>query len=128
MQPGDSTKARKGVDKKQDSSMIEFDDFIKIDLRVARIEKAEEVDGADRLLRLHLDVGELGKRQVLAGVRGHYSPDELNGRLTVVVANLKPRKMRFGVSEGMILAASEDDGKPHLLDPDSGAQPGMRIK
>src|SRR5690625_5978986 len=88
--------------------MIDFDDFIKVDLRVARIDRAEEVDGADRLLRLHLDVGELGKRQVLAGVRGHYSPDELNGRLTVVVANLKPRKMRFGVSEGMILARSEE--------------------
>lgn len=125
---GDSAGPKQGEDKKQDSNMIDFDDFIKVDLRVARIDRAEEVDGADRLLRLHLDVGELGKRQVLAGVRGHYSPDELNGRLTVVVANLKPRKMRFGVSEGMILAASEDNGKPHLLDPDSGAQPGMRIK
>ncbi|QKK02308.1 MAG: methionine--tRNA ligase [Pseudomonadota bacterium] len=113
---------------KEDDDMIQFDDFIKVDLRVARIDSAEEVQGADKLLRLSLDVGELGQRQVLAGIRGHYEPDELNGRLTVVVANLEPRKMRFGVSEGMVLAASGEDGRPWLLSPDSGAEPGMRIK
>jgi methionyl-tRNA synthetase len=115
-------------DKKEDKSdMIQFDDFIKVELRVARIAKAEEVEGADKLLRLQLDLGELGERQVLAGIRKHYRPEELDGRLTVVVANLEPRKMRFGVSEGMVLAASGEDGRPWLLEPDSGAEPGMRI-
>jgi methionyl-tRNA synthetase len=70
----------------------------------------------------------MGNRQVLAGIRGHYEPAELDGRLTMVVANLEPRKMRFGMSEGMVLAASGEDGKPFLLSPDSGAEPGMRIK
>ncbi|NBD96285.1 MAG: methionine--tRNA ligase [Gammaproteobacteria bacterium] len=111
-----------------DDNMIQFDDFMKVDLRIARIESAEEVEGADKLLRLQLDLGEMGRRQVLAGIRGHYQPDELEGRLTMVVANLEPRKMRFGVSEGMALAASGEDGKPFLLSPDSGAEPGMRIK
>ncbi len=121
----DTAGEKKG--KKEKSNMIQFDEFIKVELRVARIEKAEEVEGADKLLRLDLDLGELGKRQVLAGIRKHYRPEELNGRLTVVVANLEPRKMRFGVSEGMVLAASGDDGRPFLLSPDSGAEPGMRI-
>jgi methionyl-tRNA synthetase len=112
----------------ESDDMIQFDDFMKVDLRVARIEKAEDVEGADKLLRLQLDLGELGKRQVLAGIRGHYEPGELDGRLTMVVANLEPRKMRFGTSEGMVLAASGEDGKPFLLAPDTGAQPGMRIK
>lgn len=114
--------------KADENDMIQFDDFMKVDLRIARIEKAEEVEGADKLLRLQLDLGEMGKRQVLAGIRGHYEPSELDGRLTVVVANLEPRKMRFGVSEGMVLAASGEDGRPFLLSPDSGAEPGMRIK
>jgi len=109
-------------------NMIQFDDFMKVDLRIARIDKAEDVDGADKLLRLQLDLGEMGQRQVLAGIRGHYEPGELDGRLTVVVANLEPRKMRFGTSEGMVLAASGEDGRPFLLSPDSGAAPGMRIK
>ncbi len=117
--------------KKEEDEMektIEFDDFARVDLRVARIDKAETVDGADRLLRLHLDVGEGDRRTVLAGIRGHYEPAELEGRLTVVVANLAPRKMRFGVSEGMVLAASHSDGRPWLLSPDSGAEPGMQVK
>jgi len=115
--------------KQQDENdMIQFEDFMQVDLRVARIERASEVDGADKLLRLELDLGEMGKRQVLAGIRGHYQPADLDGRLTVVVANLEPRKMRFGVSEGMVLAASGEDGRPFLLSPDSGAEPGMRIK
>ncbi len=107
---------------------ISIDDFSKIELRIARIENAEHVEGADKLLKLTLDVGELGKRQVFAGIKSQYAPETLIGRLTVVVANLAPRKMRFGVSEGMVLAASHGDGKPFLLSPDSGAEPGMRVK
>jgi len=107
---------------------ISIDDFTKIELRIARIENAEPVEGADKLLKLTLDVGELGKRQVFAGIKSQYAPETLIGRLTVVVANLAPRKMRFGLSEGMVLAASHGDGKPFLLSPDSGAEPGMRVK
>ncbi len=110
----------------QERDMIEFPEFAKVDLRIARIVKAEEVDGADKLLRLELDLGN-ETRQVFAGIRGHYDPSELEGRLTVMVANLAPRKMRFGVSEGMVLAASDDGGKPYLLEPDSGARPGMKV-
>ena len=106
---------------------IRIDDFMRIDLRVARIERAEQVEGADKLLRLTLDLG--GQtRQVFAGIRAAYDPAKLEGRLTVMVANLKPRKMRFGLSEGMVLAAGGDDGGPFLLSPDSGAEPGMRVK
>lgn len=106
---------------------ITIDDFMKVDLRVARIEEAGFVEGADKLLRLVLDLG--GEtRQVFAGIRGAYEPSALEGRLTVMVANLKPRKMRFGMSEGMVLAAGGDDGGPYLLAPDSDAQPGMRVK
>jgi methionyl-tRNA synthetase len=107
---------------------ITIDDFSKVELRIARIENAEHVEGADKLLKLTLDVGELGKRQVFAGIKSQYAPETLVGRLTVVVANLAPRKMRFGMSEGMVLAASHGDGKPFLLSPDSGAEPGMRVK
>jgi len=110
----------------EQTETIEFAEFSRIDLRVARIVSAETVDGADRLLRLAVDLG--GRtRQIFAGIRGHYEPAELVGRLTVVVANLAPRKMRFGVSEGMILAASEDDGRPYLLAVDSDAEPGMKV-
>ncbi|MGH6961593.1 MAG: methionine--tRNA ligase subunit beta, partial [Dongiaceae bacterium] len=107
---------------------ISIDDFSKVELRIARIEAAEAVEGADKLLKLTLDVGEFGKRQVFAGIKSQYAPEQLIGRLTVVVANLAPRKMRFGLSEGMVLAASHGDGKPFLLSPDSGAEPGMRVK
>jgi methionyl-tRNA synthetase len=110
------------------ASTIAIDDFSKIELRIAKIENAESVEGADKLLRLTLDVGALGKRKVFAGIKSQYSPETLIGRLTVVVANLAPRKMRFGLSEGMVLAASHGDGKPFLLSPDSGAEPGMRVK
>jgi methionyl-tRNA synthetase len=106
---------------------ITIDDFMKIDLRVARIAEAAHVEGADKLLKLVLDLG--GEtRQVFAGIRSAYDPAELEGRLTVMVANLKPRTMRFGVSEGMVLAAGGDDGGPFLLSPDSGAEPGMRVR
>ncbi|MBA4742628.1 MAG: methionine--tRNA ligase [Azoarcus sp.] len=116
---------------------ISIDDFTKIDLRVARIESAEHVEGADKLLRLSLDIGETdaeGKprpRQVFAGIKSAYDPATLVGRLTVMVANLAPRKMKFGMSEGMVLAASDEDDKTsglYILSPDSGARPGMRIR
>ncbi len=105
---------------------IEIDQFAKTDLRVARIVDASHVDGADKLLRLTLDVGD-SQRTVFAGIRSGYDPAALVGKLVVLVANLKPRKMRFGLSEGMVLAASGKDGGPFLLSPDSGAQPGMKV-
>ncbi len=108
--------------------LIDIDDFVKLDLRVARIESAREVEGADKLLALDLDVGELGRRQVFAGIKSAYPAEELEGRHVVVVANLKPRKMRFGVSEGMVLAAGPGGGDIHLLSPDTGATPGMQVK
>ncbi|HEU0198103.1 MAG TPA: methionine--tRNA ligase [Nevskiaceae bacterium] len=107
---------------------ITIDDFSKVELRIARIVNAEAVEGADKLLKLNLDLGELGSRQVFAGIKKQYDPATLVGRLTVVVANLKPRKMRFGLSEGMVCAASFGDGKPFLLSPDAGAQPGMIVR
>ena len=107
---------------------ITIDDFLKIDLRVARITMAEHVEGADKLLKLTLDVGALGTRQVFAGIKSAYDPATLVGRLTVVVANLAPRKMKFGMSEGMVLAASGEAPGIFLLSPDAGAQPGMRVK
>ena len=106
---------------------ISYDEFARIDLRVARIDKAERVEGADKLLRLELNLG--GEtRNVFAGIRSAYTPESLEGRLTVMVANLAPRKMRFGVSEGMVLAAGSGGGDLWILQPDDGAQPGMRIK
>ena len=106
---------------------IEFGDFAKLDLRIARITSAEHVEGADKLLRLELDLG--GEtRNVFAGIKSAYAPEALEGRLTVMVANLAPRKMRFGVSEGMVLAAGPGGGDLWILNPDDGAQPGMRVK
>ena len=107
---------------------ISIDDFSRIDLRVARIANAEHVEGADKLLKLTLDVGALGTKQVFAGIKSAYDPAALVGRLTVMVANLAPRKMKFGMSEGMVLAASGEAPGLWLLSPDAGAQPGMRIK
>jgi methionyl-tRNA synthetase len=107
---------------------ISIDDFSKIDLRVARIASAEHVEGADKLLRLTLDVGVLGTKQVFAGIKSAYDPASLVGRLTVMVANLALRKMKFGMSEGMVLAASGEAPGLYLLSPDAGARPGMRIK
>ena len=106
---------------------IGFDDFAKLDLRIARIQRAEHVEGADKLLRLTLDLG--GEtRNVFAGIKSAYAPEELVGKLTVMVANLAPRKMRFGVSEGMVLAAGPGGKNLWILQPDAGAQPGMRVK
>jgi methionyl-tRNA synthetase len=107
---------------------IAIDDFAKVDLRVARIAGAEAVEGADKLLKLTLDVGSLGTRQVFAGIKSAYDPGQLKGRLTIVVANLAPRKMKFGLSEGMVLAASGDAPGIYLLAPDAGAEPGMKVK
>ena len=106
---------------------ISIDDFMKIDLRIARIEKAEPVDGADKLLALTLDVGD-DTRKVFAGIKAAYEPGSLVGRQVIVVANLAPRKMRFGVSEGMVLAAGPGGEDIFLLGPDEGAEPGMRVK
>ena len=111
--------------------LCSIDDFMKVDLRIAKIVNAEHVDGADKLVRLTLDIGEENTRNVFAGIKAAYDPAQLVGRLTVMVANLAPRKMKFGLSEGMVLAASDLDGKTpglYLLSPDSGAQPGMRVK
>jgi methionyl-tRNA synthetase len=108
------------------AAVLSIDEFRKVDLRVARIVDAEAVAGADKLLKLTLDLGS-GTRTVFAGIKSAYDPAALKGRLTVVVANLAPRKMKFGLSEGMVLAASSDGAGPFLLSPDSGASPGMRI-
>ena len=117
-----------GASSTADAATISIDDFTKIDLRIARIANAEHVEGADKLLKLTLDIGELGTKQVFAGIKSAYDPATLVGRLTVVVANLAPRKMKFGMSEGMVLAASGDAPGLFILSPDSGAQPGMRVK
>ena len=120
-----STKQAPDTDTKLDT--VEFDDFAKIDLRVALIEKAEHVEGADKLLKLTLSLGEETK-QVFAGIKSAYQPEDLEGRLTVMVANLAPRKMRFGISEGMVLAAGPGGENIWLLSPDDGAKVGMKIK
>ena len=111
-----------------DTVQLSIDDFGKVDLRIAKIVNAEHIEGADKLLKLTLDVGEARHRIVFAGIRSAYKPEDLVGRLTTVVANLAPRKMKFGLSEGMVLAASGDGPGIFLLAPDSGARPGMRIK
>jgi methionyl-tRNA synthetase len=108
-------------------SFISIDDFSKVDLRVARIVSAEHVEGAEKLLKLQLDIG-TETRQVFAGIKSAYDPAKLVGRLTVMVANLQPRKMRFGESQGMVLAASGEGPGIFLLSPDDGAQPGMKVK
>ncbi len=107
---------------------ISIDDFTKVDLRIAKIVNAEHVEGAEKLLKLTLDIGEATTRQVFAGIKSAYDPTGLIGRNTVMVANLAPRKMKFGMSEGMVLAASDEHGGPFILSPDVGAKPGMRVK
>ena len=115
------------AEKEQQDDTISIDDFMKVELRIARIENAEPVEGADKLLALSLDLGE-SKRQVFAGIKAAYDPQALIGRHVVVVANLAPRKMRFGVSEGMVLASGPGGEDIYLLSPDDGAKPGMRVK
>ena len=111
---------------------ISIDDFAKVDLRIARIVACERVEGSTKLLRLTLDVGEGRTRNVLSGIASAYAPQQLVGKLTVLVANLAPRKMKFGISEGMVLAASHADGQAHpglfILEPHAGAEPGMRVR
>jgi methionyl-tRNA synthetase len=110
-----------------DNASISIDDFKKVDLRVARITNAEHVEGADKLLKLTLDLG-TETRTVFSGIKSAYDPEKLKGRLTVMVYNLAPRKMKFGLSQGMVLAASGDEGPGvYLLEPDSGAAPGMKV-
>ncbi|HNV88515.1 MAG TPA: methionine--tRNA ligase [Methylotenera sp.] len=111
-----------------EAEYISIDDFTKVDLRIAKIVSAEHVEGAEKLLKLMLDIGEDQPRQVFAGIKSAYDPATLVGRLTVMVANLAPRKMKFGMSEGMVLAASNELGGPFILSPDVGAQAGMRVK
>ncbi|WP_018994827.1 methionine--tRNA ligase [Thioalkalivibrio sp. ALJ2] len=123
--PTPSTKAEPDVDPIAET--IDFDTFAKVDLRIARIASAEHVEGADKLLKLTLDIGS-ETRQVFAGIKSAYAPEDLVGRHTVMVANLAPRKMRFGVSEGMVLAAGPGGSELYILNPDDGAQAGMRVK
>jgi methionyl-tRNA synthetase len=114
------------------AATITIEDFLKIDMRVARIVDCARVEGSTKLLQLTLDLGEGRHRNIFSGIQSAYQPEQLKGRLTVVVANLAPRKMKFGVSEGMVLSASHFDPKAqpgiYVLDPESGAQPGMRIR
>jgi methionyl-tRNA synthetase len=124
--PSDKTPSE-AVQQEPLADTISFDDFARIDLRIAQITAAEQVKGADKLLRLTLDLGD-DSRQVFAGIKAAYTPEDLVGRLTVMVANLQPRKMRFGLSEGMVLAAGPGGEDLWLLSPDSGAKPGMRVK
>lgn len=113
--------------KETTTATITIDDFARIDLRVARIINAEQVEGADKLLKLTLDLGS-GQRTVFAGIKSAYDPKQLKGRLTIMVANLAPRKMKFGISDGMVLAAGNGNEGPYLLAPDKGALPGMKVK
>ena len=106
---------------------IKYDDFIKVDLRVAKIVNAEHVEGADKLLRLTLDIGEERPRNVFSGIKAAYAPEALIGKFTVMIANLAPRKMKFGMSEGMVLAAGSGDKELYLLEPHAGAEAGMRV-
>ena len=128
--PASPVKAEKAQQQEQaDGETIQFEDFAKVDLRVAEIVAAEHVEGADKLLRLTLDLGEgRERRQVFAGIKSAYQPADLVGKLTVMVANLAPRKMRFGVSEGMVLAAGPGGEDIYLLEPHAGATPGMQVK
>ena len=141
VQPAAANPAEKKADKKEKAKgpalredgneviadTIEFPDFAKVDLRIARIVKAEHVEGAEKLLQLTLDIGNGEIRNVFSGIKSAYQPEDLNGKLTVMVANLAPRKMKFGMSEGMVLAAGPGGEDIFLLEPHAGAQPGMRV-
>ncbi len=121
------TSSKQASTKANEPELIDFNTFAKVDLRVAMIEQAELIEGADKLLKLVLNLGERSLT-VFAGIRSAYQPEDLVGKMTVVVANLEPRKMKFGVSEGMVLAAGPGDKDIYLLEPDAGAKPGMKIK
>jgi methionyl-tRNA synthetase len=126
--PQPSPSKGEGTNAGAGAPLITLDDFMKVDLRVAKVVNAEHVEGAEKLLKLTLDIGEAQPRTVFAGIKSAYDPEKLKGRMTVMVANLAPRKMKFGMSEGMVLAASGDAPGLFILSPDDGAQPGMRVK
>ena len=107
---------------------INIEDFMKVDLRVAEVIEASHVEGADKLLSIKLSLGDLGEKNVFAGIKSAYEPNQLVGKLVVMVYNLAPRKMKFGNSEGMILAASDSEGGIFVISPDQGAKPGQKIK
>ena len=111
----------------ENQNIIDIKQFSAIDLRVAKIIKAEDVEEADKLLQLTLDVGELGIKNVFAGIKSSYNPKDLDNRMVILVNNLAPRKMKFGNSEGMVLASSNGEGI-YLISPDEGAEPGMKVK
>ena len=111
----------------EEENYINIDQFADIDLRVAKIKNASHVDGADKLLQLTLDVGDLGEKNVFAGIKKAYDPESIVGKMVILVSNLAPRQMKFGLSEGMVLASSDDEGI-YLISPDSGATPGLRVK
>lgn len=115
-------------EKMDDSNTININQFADIDLRVAKITEASLVEGADKLLKLNLSVGDLGTRQVFAGIKNAYNPDDLSGKLVILVSNLAPRQMKFGLSEGMVLASSDNTGGIFLISPDEGAHEGQRVK
>ena len=112
----------------EDQNTININQFADVDLRVAKIIEASNVEGADKLLKLNLSVGDLGNRQVFAGIKSAYNPNDLNGKLVILVSNLAPRQMKFGLSEGMVLASSDDQGGIYLISPDTGAKEGQRVK
>jgi len=119
-------KAKPVANTNTDQGVIGIDDFLKVDLRVAKVLEAAIVEGSDKLLQLSLDVGEAEPRNVFSGIRSQYAPEDLTGKLVVMVANLAPRKMRFGISNGMVLAAGNGDNI-FIISPDSGAQPGDKV-
>ena len=106
---------------------ITIDEFLKIDLRVAKVIEVIEVEEADKLIQLKLDLGEFGEKNVFAGIKKHYEPENLLNKMVICVNNLKPREMRFGTSEGMILAASNEESGVYLVSPDTEALPGMKV-
>ena len=106
---------------------ITIDEFFKVDLRIAKVIEVNEIEEADKLVQLKLDLGEIGKKTVFAGIKKYYEPNNLLNKMVVCVNNLKPREMRFGTSEGMILAASNDNSGVYLISPDPDALPGMKV-
>jgi methionyl-tRNA synthetase len=130
IEPIDVKKFQSEEEKMDEKSndFINIEDFMKVDLRVAEVIEASHVEGADKLLSIKLSLGDLGEKNVFAGIKSAYDPDQLVGKLVVMVYNLAPRKMKFGNSEGMILAASDSEGGIFVISPDQGAKPGQKIK
>jgi methionyl-tRNA synthetase len=130
IEPIDVKKFQNGEEKMDEKSddFINIEDFMKVDLRVAEVIEASHVEGADKLLSIKLNLGELGEKNVFAGIKSAYEPNQLVGKLVVMVYNLAPRKMKFGNSEGMILAASDSEGGIFVISPDQGAKPGQKVK